>query len=66
VCPKKKRHFTITEVNWLKLFKEAVPIFTANLAKSVSTEWGIKEIYDGRKLLNCVKIFSTWVVFDLS
>jgi hypothetical protein len=36
LTPRKTPHFTITEVNWLKLFKEIIDVYTENCMKPVN------------------------------
>jgi hypothetical protein len=36
---KKTSHFTITQINWLMLFKEIIAVYTENHTKSINTKW---------------------------
>jgi hypothetical protein len=43
---KRTPHFTVTEINWLMLFKEIIPVYSENLMKAIHcvhkssvTEW---------------------------
>jgi hypothetical protein len=38
---KRTPHFTITEINWLTLFKEIIAVYSENHTKPVSTKYNV-------------------------
>jgi hypothetical protein len=40
---KRTPHFTITEINWLKLFKEIIVVYSENYAKPINTKYSIAD-----------------------
>jgi len=38
---KRTQHFTITNINWLTLFKEITAVYTENHTKPVNTKCGV-------------------------
>jgi hypothetical protein len=40
---KRTRHFTITTINWLTLFKEIIAVYSENQAKPINTKCSIKD-----------------------
>jgi hypothetical protein len=40
---KRTPHFTITEINWLTLFKEIIVVYNENYAKPINTKYSIAE-----------------------
>jgi hypothetical protein len=49
-APQRKQHFTITNINWLTLFKEIIAVYTENHTKHINTFCGQNaELLNGKK-----------------
>jgi hypothetical protein len=42
---KRTPHLTITEVNWLTMFKEVIPVYAENRTKPWNTNWSVTDWY---------------------
>jgi hypothetical protein len=40
---KRTPHFTITEINWLTLFKEIIAVYSENHAKAINKKFGVTD-----------------------
>jgi hypothetical protein len=40
---KKTQHFTITNINWLTLFKGIIAVYTENHTKHINTKWRVTD-----------------------
>jgi hypothetical protein len=38
---KRTPHFTITQINWLMLFKEIIDVYSENRAEPIDTKYGV-------------------------
>jgi hypothetical protein len=44
VCTSKRTpHFTITKINWLKLFREIIAVYSENHAKPINTKYSVTD-----------------------
>jgi hypothetical protein len=45
VCTSKRTpHFTVTEINWLMLFKEIIAVYIENHTKPINTKFSITDL----------------------
>jgi hypothetical protein len=43
--PYRKETFTITEVNWLKLFKQIIAVYSENRTKAINIRYKITDLW---------------------
>jgi hypothetical protein len=42
---KRTPHFTITKINWLKLFKEIIAVYCKNHTKPIGTKYSFRDFF---------------------